>query len=227
MKEFIKNVKKVESTIKTSNVLNDICVCCGKRIPLLTLNEPVKLFGDRNETICLECFALVERYFREIEKISDIDSYDDVANKIRSIANKNFSKEGVEYINEYLIAKRKNMVVMHKFNNNDYLMTTGYNFETHRIKEYKGVISGQVVLGTGFLSEITATFADFFGAESEEFSNKITKAKDAATKKLISRSLEVGGNAIIGVDFDFVTFKSNIIGVVASGTSVVVEKNEP
>ena len=50
------------------------------------------------------------------------------------------------------------------------------------------------------------------------------KAKEAALDKMIKNSVEAGGNAIIGVDFDYITFAYNMIGVVASGTSVVIEK---
>ena len=35
-----------------------------------------------------------------------------------------------------------------------------------------------------------------------------------------------GGNAIIGVDFDYITFHGNMIGVVANGTSVILEEEQ-
>ena len=41
---------------------------------------------------------------------------------------------------------------------------------------------------------------------------------------MILKSHELGGNAIIGVDFDYITFGNNMIGVVANGTSVVIEE---
>jgi uncharacterized protein YbjQ (UPF0145 family) len=50
--------------------------------------------------------------------------------------------------------------------------------------------------------------------------------KDAAIKKLTLKSAEKGGNAIIGIDFDYLTLISNMIGVVANGTSVKIEKIE-
>ena len=40
------------------------------------------------------------------------------------------------------------------------------------------------------------------------------------------KSADKGGNAIIGVDFDYITFHGNMIGVVANGTSVIIEKVE-
>ena len=36
--------------------------------------------------------------------------------------------------------------------------------------------------------------------------------------------IDKGGNAIIGIDFDYITFSNNMIGVVANGTAVRIEK---
>ena len=41
---------------------------------------------------------------------------------------------------------------------------------------------------------------------------------------MVEKSIDAGGNALIGVDFDYITFHGNMIGVVANGTSVIVEK---
>lgn len=106
----------------------------------------------------------------------------------------------------------------------DHLLTSGYNFEGYKIISYNGIVSGEVVLGTGFLSEFSASINDLFGTTSEEFSAKMKQAKDIATSKMIDTSIVKGGNAIIGVDFDYTTFGNNMIAVSANGTSVIIEK---
>lgn len=108
----------------------------------------------------------------------------------------------------------------------DYMVTTGYNFEGYRIVEYKKVVSGSTVLGTGFLSELNASISDLFGAKSDTFADKLETAKDAAYDKMIIKAMSTGANAIIGVDFDYITFENNMIGVVANGTAVVIDKVE-
>lgn len=115
------------------------------------------------------------------------------------------------------IARRKQIRAEHK-------QTTGYDFEGYSIIKYNGVVSSQIVLGTGFLSELSASFADFFGEESEKFAQKLERAKSVALEKLIDKSIRGGGNALIGIDFDYITFRDNMIGVIANGTSVVVAK---
>lgn len=109
---------------------------------------------------------------------------------------------------------------------NDNMMTTGYSFDGYKIVSYNGVISGEVVLGTGFLSEFGASLSDVFGMESNMFAKKLKLAKQAASKKLVEEAVRTGSNAVIGVDYDYVTFSSNMMGVIANGTGVTIEKLE-
>lgn len=104
------------------------------------------------------------------------------------------------------------------------LFTTGISFEGYDIEKYCGVKSGSVVLGTGFLSELSASFNDFNGSESRKMSKKIQEAKEAATKYLIDECVEAGGNAIIGLSYDMMTIGSNMIAVSANGTAVKIIK---
>lgn len=79
------------------------------------------------------------------------------------------------------------------------LCTTGLTFEGYNIIAYLGIESGNVVIGTGFLSEFGAGLSDFFGKQSELFNDKIDTAKQAALKKLRKRCFKMGANAIIGI----------------------------
>ena len=82
------------------------------------------------------------------------------------------------------------------------LMTSGYNFEGYTISNYLGVYSGECALGTGFLSTLGASFADFFGTNSTMYSDKLKKAKDFAINQLVEQVTNAGGDAIIGLDID-------------------------
>lgn len=107
----------------------------------------------------------------------------------------------------------------------NHMLTTGYNFEGYEIHKYVGIVSEEVVIGTGVFSELSASLSDFLGDSSGAFSKKLKQAKNSALKKLVSTSITKGGNAIIGIDFDYITFSNNMIGVVVNGTSVIVEKS--
>ena len=88
-----------------------------------------------------------------------------------------------------------------------------------------GVITGSVVLGTGFFSEFRAEVSDAFGARSEAFSNKLEEAKDDAFDCAYEKAQSIGANAMIGVDVKFSRFSDNMIAAVVTGTAVVIEKN--
>ena len=106
------------------------------------------------------------------------------------------------------------------------MMTTCPTFEGYRILSYHGIISGESVLGTGFISSWEASVADMTGTESEAFIAKLQDAKVAAKKRIIERCLFNGGNAIVGVDIEYTMFNSNMIGVILTGTAVKIEKIE-
>ena len=105
-----------------------------------------------------------------------------------------------------------------------FMETTGYTFEGYRITAYKGIVSGEIVLGTGFLSELSAGLSDIMGNSSSAMGGKISTAKQAALRDLKINCIKRGANAVIGVDLDFMTIGANMIVACASGTAVLVEK---
>ena len=205
------------------------CVCCEKNITFL--KSYYDLVEDDKNVVCNDCYNLI---FNEMEDSTSIDNFEKGCKKSKSIAEEQVTLEGQKYIDKYIEQKRQKF--MGTSNSEDeeqrkikekisgHMLTTGFNFEGFKIVDYKQVISGETVLGTGFVSEFSASFSDFFGSSTNMFSNKLKQAKEAALEKLILTSIDIGGNAIIGVDFDYITFTGNLIGVVANGTSVLIKK---
>lgn len=105
-----------------------------------------------------------------------------------------------------------------------HMLTTGFSFEGYRIAEYLGIVTGETVMGTGYFSDIGASISDFFGAEASEYSEKLRSAKQAVLKIMIKNSTDLGGNAIIGISYELMTFSGNMMGVSVTGTSVKVNK---
>lgn len=110
-----------------------------------------------------------------------------------------------------------------KENRLNFKCTTGYDFEGFHITEYKDIVSGEVVLGTGFLSELGADIKDFFGENARGFEGKIAQAKAEALYIIKEKALRLGANALIGVDFDIMTIAGNMIVVSANGTAVFIQ----
>ncbi len=109
---------------------------------------------------------------------------------------------------------------------NNFLITSGYNFEGYKIKKYYTVASASTVMGTGLVSELSASLSDTFGLTSNSFEKKMDAAKEISHRKLALKAHLMGANAIIGVDFDYLTLGNNMIAVSANGTPVIIEKND-
>lgn len=106
----------------------------------------------------------------------------------------------------------------------EHKVTTGYDFQGYRIEKYVGLVSGEIVCGTGMLKDFKASVSDLFGAESKAYAGTIKAAKKSVLVDMIKESISFGGNAIIGIDYDIITLGGNMIGVSVNGTSVIIGK---
>lgn len=110
---------------------------------------------------------------------------------------------------------------------NSHMLTTGYEFHGYEIKEYLGLVSGDCVIGTGIMADLFSGLSDLTGSQSKTFSNKMKEIKQAALNEMIEDSIKLGGNAVIGIQYDHITFSGkNMIGISVNGTSVKIKKNE-
>jgi uncharacterized protein YbjQ (UPF0145 family) len=107
-----------------------------------------------------------------------------------------------------------------------FLMTTGYNFEGYTIEDYKNIISGEAVIGTGFLSELGAQISDTFGRTNQGFKAKISYAKQLAIKDMIAEAKKLRANAIIGISFNIFNTINNMFIISVNGTAVNISKNQ-
>jgi uncharacterized protein YbjQ (UPF0145 family) len=69
--------------------------------------------------------------------------------------------------------------------------------------EILGIVTGQSVTGTGVFAELFSEFTDFFGAQSETYNNKLRQGELLCLSQIKTKTLELGGNAIVGVDIDY------------------------
>jgi uncharacterized protein YbjQ (UPF0145 family)/ribosomal protein L40E len=100
------------------------------------------------------------------------------------------------------------------------ILTTTYSVESRAITEYLDVLTGEVVLGTGVLSELGAGIADLFGTRASGFQKKLRDAKSAALDAIKDQAVRVGADAIVGMDIDYMTLANNMLMVTATGTAV-------
>ena len=75
-------------------------------------------------------------------------------------------------------------------------------------------------MGTGFLSEFSASFSDFLGTTNGSFKNKLAQAKELALKEMVNNAKDVDANAILGISYNVITTNNNMFIVTATGTAV-------
>lgn len=97
-------------------------------------------------------------------------------------------------------------------------LTTTPTIEGHPVREYKGVVTGETIIGANVIKDFMAGLTDFFGGRSNTYEKVLIEAKDTAIKEMM------GANAIVGIDIDYETVgqSSSMLMVSTSGTAVVI-----
>jgi len=213
------------------------CDICGKKFALF--EEQKEIFTGHNYSVCNGCWGdLIE--MGKYRADGDIDACKKLIQKLISKASDNEVIASLaEYLQKELVeiyrnnARKKeeeeqklSISVEQMMKKEEFLLTTGYNFEGYKITKYLNIVNSEIVLGTGFLSELSASVNDVLGTSSLVMSGKLSKAKRIVQDQLVELSLKKGANALIGIDFDISTFHNNLIVVSGNGTAVIIEREE-
>lgn len=104
------------------------------------------------------------------------------------------------------------------------LVTTTPTIEGQPIKEYKGLVTGETIIGANFVKDIFASIRDVVGGRSSSYESVLREAKETAIQEMQDRAQKMGANAVVAVDLDYETIGSNgsMLMVTASGTAVVI-----
>lgn len=104
------------------------------------------------------------------------------------------------------------------------MLSTSPTLEGHPICEYRGVVTGETIIGANFVKDFMAGVRDFFGGRSGSYEKVLREAKDTAMREMVERAQALGCNAVVGIDLDYETIGSNasMLMVICSGTGVVI-----
>ena len=85
------------------------------------------------------------------------------------------------------------------------LLTTTSTLQDRHIDDYKGVVSGEAILGANAFRDMFAGIRDIVGGRSAAYERELQKAKDLAISEMVERARDTGANAVIGIDLDYET----------------------
>lgn len=160
-----------------------------------------------------------------IENTHDID---EAVNSFRAHQAAIDEREAAESASKEAAERQKQQILANM------LITSGFSFDGYQITKYSGYISGddviQVERGThGFFSSATNV--------GESLMSSLATVRRKALAELKEAALDLGCNAVIGVDFDYLTLDPQtanssggtiylpyVFGVTANGNAVIIEK---
>ena len=104
------------------------------------------------------------------------------------------------------------------------ILSTTPSIEGQPVLEYKGVVTGETIIGANFVKDIFASVRDFVGGRSNSYEQVLREAKDTSMHEMVQRAQALGANAVVGIDFDYETIgaSGSMLMVACSGTAVVI-----
>ncbi|EFO32204.1 protein YbjQ [Roseibium sp. TrichSKD4] len=103
------------------------------------------------------------------------------------------------------------------------IVTTTPTLQGRDIVEYKGIVTGEAILGANIFKDLFAGIRDIVGGRSGAYEEELARARQIATDEMIARAQQMGCNAVVGVDLDYETVgQGSMLMVSATGTAVVV-----
>ena len=102
------------------------------------------------------------------------------------------------------------------------IVTTTTLVEGRPVKEYLGVVAGEAILGANIFRDLFAGVRDIVGGRSGSYEKVLREAREQALAEMTAEAARLGGDAVLGVDFDYETVgqAGSMLRVAASGTAV-------
>jgi len=109
-------------------------------------------------------------------------------------------------------------------NDSGMIVSTTTAIEGRPVRHYLGVVTGEVIVGANLFRDLFASITDIVGGRSGKYEEVLARARREAISEMKQEALQLGGNAVIGVDIDYEVLGQNgsMLMVSVSGTAVVI-----
>ena len=105
------------------------------------------------------------------------------------------------------------------------IVTTTPSIDGKKITSYRGVVTGEAIMGANIFKDVFAGIRDIVGGRSATYERELKRARDIAMQELKQSAAELGANAVVSVDLDYETVggQGSMLMVTVSGTAVVLQ----
>jgi uncharacterized protein YbjQ (UPF0145 family) len=107
-----------------------------------------------------------------------------------------------------------------------FMIVTTPTVPGYRITKVMGVVTGLTPRTRGILGKFVAGFESMFGGEVTAFTSELEKARLDAIRRVRSKAMDLGANAVVGLDLETsdLGLQLGVVVISATGTAVVIEK---
>ncbi|MFQ5342609.1 MAG: heavy metal-binding domain-containing protein [Anaerolineae bacterium] len=107
------------------------------------------------------------------------------------------------------------------------ISTTTPYVQGRNIVEYKGIVTGEAILGANIFRDFFAGITDIIGGRSAVYEEELASAREIALQEMEAIAQERGADAVVGVDLDYEYLQlgrsGGMLMVTCSGTAVRLE----
>jgi uncharacterized protein YbjQ (UPF0145 family) len=102
------------------------------------------------------------------------------------------------------------------------IITTTGTVEGRPVRQYLGLVSGEVIVGANIFKDLFAGIRDIVGGRSGAYERTLEDARKEAISELTEQAQRLGADAIVGVSFDYEAIGQggSMLMVVVAGTAV-------
>lgn len=102
------------------------------------------------------------------------------------------------------------------------IVTTTPGIEGRPIRDYLGIVTGEVIVGANIFKDLFAGIRDIVGGRAGAYEATLRDARRQAFDELRAEADRLGANAVVGIDIDYevVGQGGSMLMVSVSGTAV-------
>ncbi len=104
------------------------------------------------------------------------------------------------------------------------IISTTPTLDGYEITEYRGIVTGESILGANIFKDFFAGIRDIVGGRAGAYERVLNDARQAALREMQEEAERLGANAIVGVDIDYEVLgqANGMLMVATSGTAVII-----
>jgi len=102
------------------------------------------------------------------------------------------------------------------------ITTTTPTLDGRPIREYLGIVTGEVIVGANIFKDLFAGIRDIVGGRAGAYESTLRDARRQAFSELEDEAQRLGADAVVGIDIDYevVGQGGSMLMVSVSGTAV-------